>query len=83
MGERDEYVDIPKERWQRWRQAANAMGLEGIALAHAIALAQRESTPSNLGRCALAARRAENVTTRDAQMVANAVATEIEDAILA
>ena len=58
------------------------MGLDGIAVAHAIAVAQREPTRSNLGRCALAARRAENVTTGEAQLIANAAATELEDAIL-
>ena len=74
-------VNITPGRLARWRDQAHALGDAGGALARELQAVELDSTRHRLSRAAKAARHVEMATTGEAQMIARAVATEIEDAI--
>ena len=74
-----ERVAIPSERIARWFQAAELLGDLGVSLQAELVDLARDLTRHRLRRAARAARAAEQASTRELQMIANATATEMED----
>jgi hypothetical protein len=73
-------IEIPIVRWRRWHEAASTLGWAGVALAQEVAQVQRDPTRHKLGRAAKIARLVERSAKGDRKLIANAIATEIEDA---
>ena len=74
-------IEIAPHRWERWTEAAVALGDVGIGLALELKDARRDPTRHMLGRAAHAARMIETITSGDPQRLANLTATEIENDI--
>jgi hypothetical protein len=72
-------IDIDPERVRLWLMAAKELGEAGKPLATELADLGQDPTMHRLARCAKAARYAERVTTGHEQLIANAVAVELED----
>ena len=75
-----ETIDISALRWARWRRAATKLGNDGLELAGELKDAQRNANRQGVAKCIKAARDIERHTTGEAQLIANAIATELEDA---
>lgn len=73
-------VTIAAERWQRWHEAAHELGEAAIGLRLELHDAARDPTRHMLQRAARAARAAERQLTGREAMIANATATELEEA---
>lgn len=73
-----EQVEIDPARFVLWREAAERLGEAGAALRAELADVARD--PSRLMRAARAARYAERITAGREQMIANVVASELENA---
>ena len=64
-----------------WLTAATNLGSDGLELARDLKDAQRNATRQSVGKCIRAARDIERHTIGEIQLIANAVATELEDAL--
>ena len=73
-------IQIPPYRLARWLEAANHIGEVGGALRVEVLSLYQDPSRHMLMRAAKAARYAERMTTGDAQAIANATATELENA---
>lgn len=75
-----EHVALDLARFVLWREAAERLGEAGAALRMELADVARDPSRHMLMRAARAARYAERITAGRDQQIANAVATEIENA---
>lgn len=73
-------IDIPADVLASWQAAANDLGEHGHALRLELADFSRDPTRHMLQRCAKAARMAEHHLTGNAALLANTIATQLEDA---
>ena len=75
-----EPIELSAERLTRWWQAAEQLGAVGLGLRTELMDVARDPTRHMLRRAARAARYAEQHVAGVEKQIANAVATEIEDA---
>ena len=75
-----EVVSIHADKWQRWHAIARAVGNGDRGLAKELRIANAAPTRRNLYWAATAARTLVQWTTGDRQMLATAIATELEGA---
>lgn len=73
-------IDIAPEHIARWLAAADVLGEHGHGLRAEIISVRSDPSRHNIHRAARAVRHAESVTTGDLQLIANATATELENA---
>ena len=72
-------IDIAPARLARWRECAGCLGEAGTALRAELVDLIHDPTRHRIERAAHAARQAERQCTGDEALIANAVATELED----
>ena len=72
-------ITIDPAQFTRWREGAGRLGMAGMALRVELFCLIIDPTRRRLQRAARAARSAERKLTGDAALIANAVATELED----
>jgi hypothetical protein len=76
------HLDISPQHWTRWTEAAVALESCNSPFRPELSECRRNPTREMLQRAASTARKAQYATTGDRRLIANALATEIEHAIM-